>query len=187
MGTEQYGRGLASSEAPSTFCSSQSALFAAEAKARLPRNPPVRSRFAARLSRAKVSGSNPSVCTSGIPVRAGVRGVGGVSSMRTGAIEEPVIGAVSVAAAVDVVSAAVDVVAAAVDGVSSCRIVANARVLSASGMVCEYQTPSGLKSGSRSGGCVQEVKLTMASLSVVPWSGTKSRTKTLFFKTALPM
>ncbi|CAI7907575.1 unnamed protein product, partial [Closterium sp. NIES-54] len=46
----------------------------------------------------------------------------------------PVIGAVSVLAAVDVVSAAIDVVAAAVDGVSSCRIVANALVLSASGM-----------------------------------------------------
>ncbi|CAI7881760.1 unnamed protein product [Closterium sp. NIES-54] len=47
MSTEQYGRGPASSEAPSTFCSSQSALSAAEAKARLPRKPPVRSRFAA--------------------------------------------------------------------------------------------------------------------------------------------
>ncbi|CAI7891484.1 unnamed protein product [Closterium sp. NIES-54] len=47
MGTEQYGSGPASSDAPSTFCSSQSALSAAEAKARLPRKPPVRSRFAA--------------------------------------------------------------------------------------------------------------------------------------------
>ncbi|CAI7907119.1 unnamed protein product [Closterium sp. NIES-54] len=47
MGTEQYERGPASSEASSTLCSSQSASSAAEAKARLPRKPPVRSRFAA--------------------------------------------------------------------------------------------------------------------------------------------
>ncbi|CAI7732824.1 unnamed protein product [Closterium sp. NIES-53] len=31
-------------------------------------------------------------------------------------------------------------------------------------MVCEYQKPSGLKFGSRSGGCVQEVKVTIPSL-----------------------
>ncbi|CAI7913415.1 unnamed protein product [Closterium sp. NIES-54] len=61
--------------------------------------------------------------------------VGGVSSMRTGAVEELAIGAVSVAAATDVASAAADVVSAAVDVISSCRIVANALVLSASGMV----------------------------------------------------
>ncbi|CAI7819962.1 unnamed protein product [Closterium sp. NIES-54] len=127
--------------------------------------------------------------------------VGGVSSRTAGAVEEPAIGFVVVVAATDVVSAAVDVVSAAADVVSAaadvvsaaadvvsaCQIVANALVLSASGMVCEYQNPSGLKSGSRSGGCVQEVKLTMASLLAVPWSRTKSRTKTLFFKTALPM
>ncbi|CAI7793436.1 unnamed protein product [Closterium sp. NIES-53] len=107
-------------------------------------------------------------------------GVGGVLSMKVGAVEELASGAVSVAVVADVVSAAVDVV-------SSCRIVANARILSASGMVCEYQNPPGLKSGSRSDGCVQEAKLTMASLSAVPRSGTKSRTKTLFFKTALTM
>ncbi|CAI7893962.1 unnamed protein product [Closterium sp. NIES-53] len=50
-GTEQYGSGPASSNALSTFCSSQSASFAAEAKARLPRKLPVRSRCAARLSK----------------------------------------------------------------------------------------------------------------------------------------
>ncbi|CAI7804120.1 unnamed protein product [Closterium sp. NIES-54] len=92
-----------------------------------------------------------------------------------------------VSAAADVVSVVADVVSAAADVVSACRIVANALVLCASSMVCEYQNHSGMKSGSRSGGCVQEVKLTMASLSAVPWSGTKSRTKTLFFKTTLPI
>ncbi|CAI7919619.1 unnamed protein product [Closterium sp. NIES-53] len=59
-------------------------------------------------------------------------GVGGVLSMRTGAVEELVIGAVCVAAAADVVFAAVDVVSVVVDVVSSCWIVANALVLSAS-------------------------------------------------------
>ncbi|CAI7766432.1 unnamed protein product [Closterium sp. NIES-54] len=54
--------------------------------------------------------------------------------MRAGAVEELAIGAVGVAATADVVSAAVDVVSAAVDVVSFCRIVANALVLSASGM-----------------------------------------------------
>ncbi|CAI7932509.1 unnamed protein product [Closterium sp. NIES-54] len=54
--------------------------------------------------------------------------VGGVLSMSVGAIEELAIGVVSVVVVSDVVSAAVDVV-------SSCWIVANARVLSASCML----------------------------------------------------
>ncbi|CAI7856133.1 unnamed protein product, partial [Closterium sp. NIES-54] len=65
-----------------------------------------------------------------------------MSSMRGDAVEELATGGVSVVgvpAAVDVVSAAADVVSAAVDVVSAsaeCCIVANARVRSASGMVC---------------------------------------------------
>ncbi|CAI7931192.1 unnamed protein product, partial [Closterium sp. NIES-54] len=98
MGTEQYGSGPASSDAPFTFFSSQSASFAGVAKARLPRNPPVRSRSAAS----------------------------GMSSMGTGVVEGPVSGVVVVVVATDVVSAAADVVSAAADVVSTCRIVANA-------------------------------------------------------------
>ncbi|CAI7845508.1 unnamed protein product [Closterium sp. NIES-54] len=54
-------------------------------------------------------------------------GVGGVSSMGGDAIEELAIGVIRVVGVADLVSATVDVVA-------SCRIVANARVLSTSGM-----------------------------------------------------
>ncbi|CAI7859564.1 unnamed protein product [Closterium sp. NIES-54] len=95
-----------------------------------------------------------------------------MSSMFGDAVEELATGGVSVVgvpAAADVVSATADVVSATADVVSAaaeCCIVANARVRSASGM---------------------DVKVTIPSLSAVPKSGTKSRTKTLFFKTALPM
>ncbi|CAI7778088.1 unnamed protein product, partial [Closterium sp. NIES-54] len=58
--------------------------------------------------------------------------LGGVSSMRTGAVELLAIGAVGVAVVADVV--VVDVVSAAVDVVSSCRIVANALVISSLGV-----------------------------------------------------
>ncbi|CAI7884754.1 unnamed protein product, partial [Closterium sp. NIES-54] len=75
---------------------------------------------------------------------------GGVSSMRTGAVEEPAVGAVIVAAAADVVSAAVDVVAAADDDISSCRIVANAHVLSASGQTVSPSPPATTDSTVRS-------------------------------------
>ncbi|CAI7765473.1 unnamed protein product [Closterium sp. NIES-54] len=68
--------------------------------------------------------------------------VGGVSSMRAGAVEGPVIGVVVVVAATDVVSLATDVVSAAADVVSACRIIANALVLSVSGMVCPSASPS---------------------------------------------
>ncbi|CAI7793685.1 unnamed protein product, partial [Closterium sp. NIES-53] len=119
--------------------------------------------WAAVCQRAKVSGSNPSVCTSGIPVQGGVRGplVTGV-----GADEELAIGAgavVVVSASVDVAAAAVVSAAADVDVVAVvstavvCWIAANALVCSASDMVCEYQKPLELKSGSRSGGCDQVV------------------------------
>ncbi|CAI7734903.1 unnamed protein product [Closterium sp. NIES-54] len=84
--------------------------------------------------------------------------------------EGPAIGADAVVSVVT--SASTDVAAPAVVSVSAgvaatsvvCCITANALVRSASGIVCEYQKPSGLKSGSRSGGCVQVVKLTIASL-----------------------
>ncbi|CAI7871787.1 unnamed protein product [Closterium sp. NIES-54] len=89
--TEQYGRGPASSDALSTFCSSQSALSAAEAKARSPRRPPVRSRFSCKLA---------SCCA----------GVGGSSSTMTGVV---VPAAADVVATADVVSAAADVGSAA--------------------------------------------------------------------------
>ncbi|GJP67198.1 hypothetical protein CLOP_g24049 [Closterium sp. NIES-67] len=49
-------------------------------------------------------------------------------------------------------------------------------------MVLEYQNPPGLKSGSRSGECIQAANDTMASLSAVPQSGTKSSTKTPNFR-----
>ncbi|GJP80857.1 hypothetical protein CLOP_g11056 [Closterium sp. NIES-67] len=55
------------------------------------------------------------------------------------------------------------------------------------GMVLEYQNPSGVNSGSRSGGCVQAANDTMPSLSAVPRSGTKSNTKTPDFRRARPM
>ncbi|CAI7865675.1 unnamed protein product [Closterium sp. NIES-54] len=51
IGTEQYGSGPASSEALSTFCSSQSASSAAEVKARSPRKPPVGSRSSSKFAR----------------------------------------------------------------------------------------------------------------------------------------
>ncbi|GJP85018.1 hypothetical protein CLOP_g15055 [Closterium sp. NIES-67] len=50
------------------------------------------------------------------------------------------------------------------------------------GMVLEYQNPSGVKSGSRSGGCVEAANDTMPSLSAVPRSGTKSNMKTPDFR-----
>ncbi|CAI7853663.1 unnamed protein product [Closterium sp. NIES-54] len=50
MSAEQYGSGPTSSDAPSTFCSSQSASSAGVAKSRLPRKPPVRSQSIARFS-----------------------------------------------------------------------------------------------------------------------------------------
>ncbi|CAI7779731.1 unnamed protein product [Closterium sp. NIES-54] len=103
-------------------------------------------------------------------------GVGVVSVTRVGADEELAIGAgaivVSAAADVDaaaVVSAATDVdVVAVVSVVAVYWIDASALVRSSSGMVCEYQKPPGLKSGSRSGGCDQVMKLMIASLSTVP-------------------
>ncbi|CAI7830046.1 unnamed protein product [Closterium sp. NIES-54] len=52
---EQYGRGPASSEAPSMFCSSQSASSAAEAKARLPQKPPSAGFVATHLTRGGVT------------------------------------------------------------------------------------------------------------------------------------
>ncbi|CAI7733067.1 unnamed protein product [Closterium sp. NIES-54] len=111
MSIEQHGRGLASSNAPSMFCSSQSASSGGVAKTRLPRKPPVRSRYAARCSPIMRIGRI------GRLVQLGV--VGGVSSMRAGAVEEPAIGVVVVVATTDVVSAAADVVSAATDVVSA--------------------------------------------------------------------
>ncbi|CAI7728877.1 unnamed protein product [Closterium sp. NIES-54] len=96
--------------------------------------------------------------------------------MRVNVDEELAIGAsaivVSAAANVDdvvIVSAAADVdPAAAVFVAVVCWIAANALVCSASVMMCEYPKPPGLKSGSRSGGYDQVVKLTIALLSAVP-------------------
>ncbi|CAI7850968.1 unnamed protein product, partial [Closterium sp. NIES-53] len=91
-------------------------------------------------------------------------GVG--SLMGGGADEGPASGAGAVVSVV--ASASADVAAAFADVVATaivCCITANDLVRSASGMVDEYQKPPELKSGSRSGGCVQVVKLSIPSLS----------------------
>ncbi|CAI7786422.1 unnamed protein product [Closterium sp. NIES-54] len=100
------------------------------------------------------------------------RGMGVSCRAVVGVDEELTIGAGAVvvaSASTDVVTAADDFAAADIVATAVVYwITANALVRSASGIVCEYQKPPGLKSESRSGGCDQVVKLTIASLSAVP-------------------